>query len=166
MQAAWEDQSLVLGGRCEEPDMKGLNIPARANEDPRIWEGDNLELLIETQVHSYYQITIDPSGAVIDLDRKRGGLNATWSSGIQVAAYAGDGFWSVEMRVPLASDDAEAHDSLHGVAGRRPTANDPWYFNLYRQRVRGSSNEGCIVFPTGEGGLLHVPSKFGALIVK
>jgi len=160
---AWSDQALVIGIRCEDEDMQGLNIPTRENEDDMIWVGDNIELVIETQAHSYYQISIGPSGAVVDCDRKRGAVNKVWSSGIEVAAHAGNGFWSLEFRVPAAGDDAEARDPSRGMAGHKPTKGDPWYFNLYRQRVRGNANEGSLLFPAGS---LHEPSEFGELIVQ
>jgi hypothetical protein len=163
--AVWNGQYIVLGIRCEEPDKQGPNITSRENEDPAIWDGDNIELLIETQAHSYYQITIGPSGAVMDLDRKRGGLNSTWSSDVEVKAHAGDGFWSMEMRLPVNGPDVEASNPLHGLAGSKPTRDAPWYFNLYRNRVSGNAVEGSVFAPLKKGNL-HAPSTFGRLIVK
>lgn len=164
-QVVWSDNCLVYGIRCEEPDTKGPYLTTKESEDPLIWDGDNIELLIETQAHSYYQITISPSGAVIDLDRKRGGLNTTWSSGVEVAAHAGDGFWSLEVRVPVSGANAEALNPLTGLAGVKPNPEGPWYFNLYRNRVRGNETDGSAFSPTGKRGL-HTPLTFARLIVK
>ena len=164
-QVVWNDNCVVFGIRCEEVDKKGPYIKTKDNEDPLIWEGDNIELLIETQGHCYYQITISPNGAVIDLDRKRGGLNSTWSSGVEVASYAGDGLWSLEMRLPVKGENAEEINPLNGVAGVKPAKDAPWYFNLYRNRVRGNECEGSAFSPFGKSGL-HAPLTFGRLIVK
>jgi hypothetical protein len=55
-------------------------------------------------------------------------------------------------------------DKSRRVAGTKPTAKAPWYFNLYRHRARGKAVEGSALAPTG--GKLHDPLKFGELIVK
>ena len=137
---AWgADDAFYFGVRCEEPDLKGLNVTARKPDDTAVWEGDNIELMIETQGHSYYQIAISPPGAVMDVDRK--GFNTLWTSGAAAATSVGDGYWSLELRVPVAGDMAETVDPLNGISGRKPTGEYPWYFNLGRQRMRGNDRE-------------------------
>jgi hypothetical protein len=41
---------------------------ARNIADPALWYGDTIEILLETDRHSYYQIAVNPAGAIIDLD--------------------------------------------------------------------------------------------------
>ena len=167
---AWcDDNAFYFGIRCEEPDIKGLNIGSRNPDDNAIWEGDNIELMIETQGHSYYQIAISPSGAIVDADRKGGLLNILWMSGAQAATYLGDGYWSIELRVPVAGDQEETINPLLGISGRKPTAGYPWYFNMGRQRVRGVDHEYSASAPPkkdGTGGSFHDLWNFGQLIVK
>ena len=62
--------SIYFAIRCQDRDTKKLNIGSTKNGDANIWNGDTIELLIETQVHAYYQIVISPWGAVVQADRK------------------------------------------------------------------------------------------------
>jgi hypothetical protein len=161
---AWAGDSLYVGIRCEDPDLANLNIGTTRSEDPNIWNGDCVELLLETQTHSYYQLAINPAGALMDLDRKEG-LNSLWSSGAEVAAHVGDGYWALEVRVPVAGDQQEELDALNGVSGRRPSETYPWYFNVCRQRVRDAATELSAFSPTGEDHF-HEVMKFGKLTVR
>ncbi len=167
---AWcDDEAVYFGIRCEEPDIKGLNIRTREQDNPAVWDGDNIDLVIETQRHSYYQIAIGPSGAFTDADRKGGTINALWNSGAQAAAYVGDGFWSMELRVPVAGDEAETINPLIGISGHKPTAESPWYFNLGRQRMRGTVSSCSASAPPkkdGTGSGFHDLWNFGQLFVK
>jgi len=162
----WSDMKIISGIRCEEADMKGLNIATRVNEEFNLWNGDAVELLLETQSHSYYQLAINPAGAMVDLDRKGGALNTLWSSEAEVAAHVGDTFWSVEVRIPVSDNDAGGTDPLKKVEGKKPTVTAPWYFNVCRQRMRdGKEVEDAAFSPTGKK-LFAEPSKFGELIIK
>ena len=167
---AWcDDDAFYFGIRCEEPDIKGLNITSREPDNAAVWNGDNIDLMIETQGHTYYQIGISPSGAITDLDRKDGGKNFFWTSGIQAVTYVGDGYWSIELRIPVAGDQAETINPLNGISGRKPTAEYPWYFNLCRQRVRVDASDGYASAPPkkdGTGGGFHDLWNYGQLIVK
>ena len=35
-------------------------------DDPAIWQGDAVALMLETDQHSYYEIAVNPAGAVCD----------------------------------------------------------------------------------------------------
>jgi len=161
---AWAGDAIYVGIRCEDPDAKNLNVGTTRSEDPNIWNGDCVELLLETQSHSYYQLAINPAGAMTDLDRKEG-LNTLWSSGAEAVCYVGDGYWSLEVRVPVAGEQQEELDPLNGVAGRIPTSTYPWYFNVCRQRVRDTGTELSAFSPTGTSSF-HETTKFARLIVR
>jgi hypothetical protein len=161
---AWADDALCLGIQCQDPDTKTLNIAGRQNEDTNVWNGDCVEILLETQTHSYYQIAISPSGALIDADRRKG-INILWSSGAKVAASIGEGSWSLEVRIPAAGDNAEEEDPLNGVSGRRPSKTYPWYINVCRQRMRDGVRELSAFCATG-GTHFHDRTKFAELIVR
>ena len=161
-QMAWADNALCLSIRCEDADMKNVYIATRNNDDSNIWEGDNLDLFFETPSHAYYQITVNPAGAVYDMDWLI--RESRWSSGADVSVSRGDTFWNIEMRIPTADLIEGGVDPLKFVEGREPTAIAPWYFNVCRQRIRGADKEFSAFSPTFGGGF-HTPSKFGKLIV-
>jgi hypothetical protein len=155
--------SLYLGIICEEPDIAGLVISGK-NGDPALLNGDMVELLLETQAHSYYHLAVNPAGALVEFDRQGGKTNRDWTSRAEVAAYAGDGFWSAEMRIPVPGQD-QLGDPLHEVAGRRPSKDFPWFINVGRQRVRGGTVERQSWSPTGAENI-HDAMKFGKMFVR
>ena len=160
---AWSRNALCLGIHCKDRGANALNIAAKAADDTNIWKGDAVEILLETQTHTYYQIAISPAGAVVDLDRKQG-FNTLWSSGAQVACRTDDDGWTVEVRLPVAGEGQAQVDPRNGVDGRRPTETYPWYFNVCRQRVRPRSKEHTAFSPTGQPNF-HMPMKFAKLYV-
>jgi hypothetical protein len=163
---AWADDNLCFAITCKDSDMKNLFITATKNEDSSIFDGDCAEVNIETPTHSYYQIGISPSGAVMDLDRK-GRFNTQWTSNAKVAADKSDDEWRIEMSIPIADEMQGNIDQLHGVSGAKPSEKAPWYFNVCRQRIRGEKEMERSAFspPMGEGGF-HVVRKYGELTVK
>ncbi|MFA7159525.1 MAG: DUF4838 domain-containing protein, partial [Kiritimatiellia bacterium] len=164
--AAWADDNLCFAVTCKDSDMKNLFITATKNKDTSIFDGDSVEINIETPTHSYYQIGISPSGAVMDLDRK-GGFNSKWTANARVAADKGDDEWRLEVAIPIADELQGSIDELHGVSGAKPSEKSPWYFNVCRQRIRGEKEMERSAFspPMGPGGF-HAVRKFGALVVK
>jgi len=59
----------ILAIRCEELRGSKPNITSAKKDDGAMWYGDVVEILLETEAHSYYQIAINPAGIVSDLDR-------------------------------------------------------------------------------------------------
>ena len=135
--------------------------------------------MIETDKHSYYQIVVNPAGAVIDLDRGvplRQGKAYGWSSQAEVAAHVDKDFWSVEIRLPVTASD---EDPLHQIVGSRPFKSRgdaiksgkgsslPWYFNLFRKREGSKAVETSSFSPLGENAeSFHVPLRFGKMYVQ
>ncbi len=146
----------TLGNNIARPDNE-LNIATRENEDQAIWYGDVVEILLDTDAHSYYQIAINPAGAMIDLDRGAGRSHwFDWSSQAQVATQIADDHWTLEIRIPVTDDP---NDPLHQVVGRKPTQSLPWHINICRQRIREQGSEYSAFSPTGTSGFHH-PMKF------
>ncbi len=171
-QVAWAGESLYFAIRCEEERMDSLVTPATRHGDNAIYEGDSIELLLETPTHAYYQISIDPKGHVNDLDRPGAGMigkaghvdnNTVWDANMEVAAVKGKDFWSVEMRVPAMGESQEEILPDIGVAGDKPSREKPWYFNVCRIRRAGGSSQLSAFTPTGEAGF-HYRGKFARLI--
>ncbi len=173
----WWKDSLYFGIRCEGESGTPLIIGSRQNGDPAIWEGDHLELLIETDKHSYYQVVVNPAGAVMDLDRGASKVAwYDWSSQAEVAAYVGDGYWSAEVRLPITSSD---EDPLHLLMGSRPFkakpddlatgkgTSLPWHFNLFRKRAGTDDIETTAFSPLGpDAKSFHDRTKFAELYVR
>ncbi|MBT4504773.1 MAG: DUF4838 domain-containing protein [Gemmatimonadetes bacterium] len=160
---AWDEDFLYFAIRCAEEDMKNLRVGTTKNEDSNVWKGDEVELMLETPTHAYYQIAISPVGAIMDVDWKNG-FDTTWSSGAEVAVQHGDDFWTVEVRVPIAGAEADQVDDKSGVSGDMPREGDPWFFNVCRQRMRGDTRQLSGFSPTGSGFLN--PDKFGKLLAR
>ncbi|MGV3663448.1 MAG: DUF4838 domain-containing protein [Prosthecobacter sp.] len=153
---------LHIGIICHEPDMARLNSATTTPDDEKLLEGDHVTLLIETPTRAYYEIAVNPAGAVLEIDHAEGGKGVKWTSGAQCAVHRGEKLWSVELRIPIAGEGAFVLDPLKGIDGAQPKDLFPWHFNLGRQRVRGSSIERTAYSPTGKQDF-HVPEKFAKL---
>jgi predicted negative regulator of RcsB-dependent stress response len=157
IKTAWIGNNLYFAVRCEEHPAEKPNIATTRNGDQAIWYGDVVEILLETESHSYYQIGVNPAGAIIDLDR---GADRSkwfgWSSQAEVATHVADDHWTVEIRIPVVQDE---NDPLHQVIGRKPTQSLPWHINVCRQRIRENGSEYSAFSPTGAAGF-HKKMKF------
>lgn len=147
--AAWgKDGSLYLAIRCDERPGEKPNIGTTKKDDAALWYGDAVEILIETESHSYYQIAVNPAGAVVDLDRSAAKAAwFSWDSRAEVATRIEDDHWTIEMRLPITQDE---NDPLHQVIGRKPSTSLPWHFNVCRQRIRENGQEASAYSPTGQ----------------
>ncbi len=164
--ASTRNGNLFLGLHCDEPDMKHLAVTTEENDDSAIRKGDFIDILIETQTHSYYQITLNPAGAIMDVDHRSGKKpNLQWQSNAEVAVHHCDGFWTAEIRLPCAGPMAEEIDPDDGISGRVPTKTYPWHINVGRQRVRGKDIELSAWSPTGSD-RFDIPEKFAMLYTK
>ena len=155
--AEWIGNNLYFAIRCEESAGENLNIATEKHGDQAIWYGDAIEIELATESHSYYQIAVNPAGALVDLDRaapRNQWFN--WSSKAEVATQIADDHWTVEIRIPITDD---ANDPLHQVVGRKPTQSLPWHINVCRQRIRDNASEYSAFSPTGTFGF-HAPMKF------
>lgn len=157
--AFWADNNLYLGFRCEDPDMASLNITAKEDDDARAWRGDVIELLIETDQHSFYQLVINPVGVLVDLDRNVTKNDLSWDSMAFVETSQDKDAWYVELKIPIL---AESDDPLHNLAGNKPVKDNPWHFNFCRQRLRENANEFSAFSPTGNKGFAEL-MKFAKL---
>lgn len=154
LRMAWADNgSLVIGIRCEEPEM-GTVLDA-ADGGMGVFNGDNIDILLETPVMDFYQIVISPSGALLDMDRsgqsRHGRFHYGWNSTATVATYQGEGYWSAEIQLPAAGADAFDLDADFGIAGDMPADGAPWYINLGRHRPRPDATQfSTLVFAAGK----------------
>ncbi len=150
----WDKNALLLDIHCTEPDMAKLSV------SQSVVSGDNVAVCLETPNHSYYIMEISPDGVVVDGDPTHG-----WKSLADVKTEKGADFWRVQLRI-LVVNEAEAEaDPKHRVAGAKPTAAAPWFFNVGRQRRAGMETPELQAFsPTGGG--WHIPPKFGKMVIE
>jgi tetratricopeptide (TPR) repeat protein len=163
--AAWQKDSLVMAITCREHDPGRFAKLTKDLDNSAIWNGDVIELLIETQANSYYQIAISPSGSVTDLDRKDGKLNTLWKSSIEVATGRDEQSWTIELRLPISDEQQAVLNPLDGLAGRMPSVTYPWHINVCRQRIGAQGAELSALSPTGEDNF-HATDKFAILNLK
>lgn len=157
IKTSWIGGNLYFAIRCDDHPGEELNIATTKNGDQAIWYGDVVEILLDTESHSYYQIAINPSAARIDLDRGADKNNwFRWDSQAEVATQVADDHWTIEIRIPVVRDE---NDPLHQVIGRKPTQSLPWRINVCRQRIRENGSEYSAFSPTGTAGF-HKPIKF------
>ena len=155
--------SLYFGIECKDASMKSMTNTSTRHDSLSIFDGESVEIMLETQTHSYYQLGISPAGGMTDIDQKE--RNVFWSSKAEVATHIGDGCWSVEVRIPIVPPAQEAIDPQNGVAGNKPSEADPWYFNICRHAVSEKGDEFSAFSPAGKLSF-HVPLKFGKLYMR
>jgi tetratricopeptide (TPR) repeat protein len=160
IKTGWHRDSLYFGIRCDERPGEALNVATKKNEDQSIWYGDVVEIELDTDMHSYYQIAINPAGALIDLDRSAD-KNAwlRWDSQAEVATHVADDHWTMEIKIPVTADE---NDPLNQVTGNLPSQSLPWHFNVCRQRIRENGSEYSAFSPTGTASF-HESMKFAYL---
>ena len=157
-----EDSILHIGIICHEPDMPGLRVATTTPDDTKLLEGDHITLLIETASNSYYEIAVNPAGTVLEIDHSKDGKGVNWTSGAQFAVHRGEKQWSIEIRLPITGEGSRMIDPLKGIDGAQPKDLFPWYFNLCRQRVRGTAIERTAYSATGKEDF-YLPEKFAKL---
>jgi hypothetical protein len=125
------------------------------NDDKSIWDGDYIDLLIETPNHSYYQISINPAGAVTDVDRS-GSWDTKWNSEIEVVSKVDSkkGIWNVEAKIPVTTS---MQDPLHEMIGLPLEKGGlPWYFNVCRKQTTNGKTEYSAFSPTQSDSFLVI----------
>ena len=157
VKAGWDANSVYFAIRCDDNPGEKLNVTATKKDDSAVWYGDVVELLIATDMHSYYQIAVNPAGAVVDYDRGADKSSwSNWESQAEVATNVADDHWTIEIRLPVTDDE---NDPLNQLVGKKPTQSLPWHINVCRQRARENGTEHSAFSPTATFGF-HDPMKF------
>ncbi|MEN6643035.1 MAG: glycoside hydrolase domain-containing protein [Armatimonadia bacterium] len=104
---ACDGQSFLVGARFPLPEGKA---PARLvkDRDGALWQDDALEVFLASggDASVYHQFIVNAANARYDGERQNAGWNGEWSS----ATFVGQGFWSLEMAIPLSTLKATAAD--------------------------------------------------------
>jgi Carbohydrate family 9 binding domain-like len=93
-QACWDDRALYVGVTCEEPDIALVKPQVRDGGDT--WLDDGVEIFLQPEAGGQvYQFVVTAGGA-------RGGFEgAPDFLKYQASAHAGDGLYSLEVRIPF-----------------------------------------------------------------
>lgn len=160
---AWADGKLYLAIHCQDEAGQPANIGTEEDHHPGIFYGDTIEVLIETDEHSYYQIVLNPAGAINDLNRGNPKNSwYEWKSQTELEAQVGNDYWTIEAVIPV---DQDSDDPNHVVAGKKPTEANPWHINICRQRMRNNEPAySCWSVSKSKG--FHDVMKFGKVYVK
>ncbi len=161
---AWTGDNLYFGIKGKDAERTALTNTVTRHDDPAIFDGENVEILLETQNHSYYQLVISPAGGLFDADCKKG-RDPLWESKAEVATHIDGDTWSVEIRIPIVYPTQENIQPMLCVAGNKPSASYPWYFNVCRHSVHAQEVENSAFSPTGAAGF-QAPLKFGKLYMR
>jgi tetratricopeptide (TPR) repeat protein len=154
VKTTWIGNDLYFAIRCDEKRGEKPNIGTTKKDDSALWYGDAVEVLLETESRSYYQIAISPGGAIADLDRGAARDKwFTWNSNAEVAKHIAGDHWTIEMRLPITKDE---NDPLNQIIGRKPDKSLPWHINICRQRIREDGTEHSAFSPTGTDGFHEV----------
>ncbi len=162
---AWAGDNLYFGIECKDAARTALTNAVTRHDDMAVFDDEEVEILLETQNHSYYHLIISPGGGLFDSDWKKTTFDSLWESNAALATHVDGNTWTAEIRIPIVDPTQEKIQPMLCVAGNKPTASAPWYFNVCRQSVHGPEREYSAFSPTGTG-RFHVPLKFGRLYIR
>ncbi len=141
----YDDDALYIGFRCPTP--PGGAVTARETKrDGKVYSDDCVEIMIDPNKTGdrYFHILVNPNGAIMDRFCDQGGHvgDAKWNGDIKARAVQGDGFWSVEVRVPFSTLDII------------PGAGRDWGFNFCRDQRKPNQEA------SAAGGEFNVAGRF------
>ena len=144
---AGDEENLYLAFQCTEPEMARLRANAETDDQSAIFEDDSVEIFLSTEHDgsNYYQFVVNSRGVRLDSCNQNNSWNAQW----QAAAARGDGFWSVEVKIPVAELNRFRRDGV-------------WRINLCRNRYVSGSAE-CSSYSPVNGASFHAPGRFAFL---
>ena len=154
--------SLYLALICETEEGKQTGKINKKKDDPSIWEGEYVDILIETDTHAYYQISISPNGELVDLKVNGEKQDFRWDSLAEYAIKKSENQWVLEIKIPFLTNNG---DPNHKLDGRYPKGDQaPWYINVGRKRIKDGKPLLCSVAHTGVDSF-HVIEKFARCFV-
>jgi hypothetical protein len=127
MAVARDEDALYVGVRCQEERMDGLKADVRG-PDARVWHDDCVEVFVDANHdhRSFMQFAVNSIPARFD---GKSGAD-TWDSEWEAAADTDEDGWTVELRIPFASMEAEP-----------PAEGAVWGLNVCRERLATGTRE-------------------------
>ncbi len=129
-----QDKDCVyFGFKCMEEDVAQVvaTYPER-----KMWGADRIELFISPtgSTYDYYQFVVQFGGKLATIYYAEGGQIRPdpYAPDMEVKTYAGEGFWSVEMKIPLIAFYMNDNASM----------SDTWLINVIRGRTKTGAHRG------------------------
>ena len=121
---AYDDENLYVAIRCEEPQMKRLDIVG-AKRDDNVWIGDSVDVFLAPgpEQTPFYHVIMNPKNVRWDARHEGVSGDLSWNPEYQSATQRGDDYWTVELAIPWATMKMEA-----------PKAGAKLFGNICRQR--------------------------------
>ena len=99
-----DGRGLILAVKADEPELGKLKA-AVTTRDGQSWMDDAIEVFIDARgdARTHYHVAVNSRGVAYDARVVRGGgkQEPEWNADVTVATAAGEGAWTVEMRVPF-----------------------------------------------------------------
>ncbi len=154
-----DKSALIIGVNCREPAMDKIVVKGTRNDDFDIFNGDVIEVYLETPQRSFFKIAVNPDGIIWDESQdvtiiSRDTTPTLWNPGTQVAIQKEKDGWNAEILIP--TDD-------FGVKG--PDKTNPWGINVCRARFAEDGIPCYALSPTGKK-VFRVLDKLGNLVVE
>lgn len=160
VKALWDDQNLYLNVDCQEPKIDRLSYIERQDDDTTIWRDASVEIFLNPSGDrkNYYQIIVNPAGAVSDVKIERKGkkdFDWEWDGDVKVETSVNKDAWTAQLKIPLAN-----------FSDQPVKEGTKWVANVCRSRnlrdVARSENQFYTWSPfLGRG--FHAPEKFGSI---
>lgn len=136
----WTPEALYIGMRLTEPETGSLATDIRARDDSLMWHQDCIEVFLNVSGENdfgCYQFIFTAGGAIWDaapggLDGRSGDAAAWDLDGLDTAVAIEDGYWTIEVRLPIAG----FKDAL------RPGTGVSWNGQITRHRNRRGKTVG------------------------
>jgi hypothetical protein len=141
---------------CEWEEGEQKEQSNKQKDDPAIWDGEYVDILIETNAHSYYQISVSPDGEIVDLKVTDDKQDFRWDSLAEYAIEKDENKWTLEIKIPFMDNN---DDPNHKLDGRYPSDSMPWFINVGRKRMKDGEPVLCSLSYTGKD-TFHVVKRF------
>lgn len=157
----WSKEKLYVAFECFENHPAEMKFQLRKKDDPEVCLDNSIELFLSPGGGQgpYYQIIVNPAGAVADQkvlsQEGKKDFDFSWSSGAEVAVKVNNNSWVVEMAIPLKAINIEANEG------------GSFFANFCRSRCLKEDKSATQLqtwSPFLTGGF-HEPDKFGSVIL-
>jgi hypothetical protein len=148
-----DDTNLYVFIEGREQDPKKIAVDLTGRDDTKVFDGDNVELIIQPGgSKAYYHVALGAGGSVFDCAYPTGDpavSDATWDAQAKTKAVVTAQGWNAEIAIPWSSFGSGAPD-------------DKWRLNVYRtRRANAQPDEYTALCPTFGG--YHELARFGQL---
>lgn len=110
----YDDDALYIGCRAPIP-AGGQLVAKETRRDGRVYGDDCFEIMLDPNQTGdrYFHILVNALGTVMDRYCDQGGHvgDSKWDGDISAGAFQGEGFWSVEVRIPFYTLDINPEGS-------------------------------------------------------